>query len=122
MPFWNRKIRNETLNQEIVKKHRATRQSRLNQAAVSDRIACVIAILQDQPEWDYVLNQSAARDAAIYAANYMGFTLPYDAEETALFDYLSEHYAGRKIAVFAWGLYADQLRSEETPLLLVNTV
>lgn len=114
MPFWSRKNRRETvLNQDIVKQLKGTRQARISEAGMSDRVACVIAILQDQPEWDYALDPSSAREAAIYAANYMGFTQPHDAEETALFDYLTQHYAGRKIATFAWGLYADQLRAEE---------
>lgn len=122
MPFWNRKNRTRTLTQDVVKQLRSTRQSRVNRPMVSDRIACVIAVLQDQPEWDYAINQKAAHEAALYAANYMGFIQPYDAEEKALFDYLSAHFAGRKISTFAWGLYADQLRGDETPLLLTEKV
>ncbi len=122
MPFWSQKNRDKNLSQEIVKQQRDTRGARLNQVYVSDRVACVIAILQDQPEWDYAISKSAAREAAIYAANYSGFIQPHDAEETAIFEYLTEHYAGRKIAMFAWGLYADQLRTEENVLLLVDEI
>ena len=112
MPFWNRKNRSEPLNQDIVRQLRGTRRARINDAQVSDRVACVIAILQDQPEWDHALDHKSAHEAALYAANYMGFIQPYDEEEKSLFKYLKEHYAGRKIATFAWGLYADQLQAD----------
>jgi len=111
MPFWSRKNRADlALSQSIVKQQKATRAARAGTAGLTDRVATVIALLQDQPDWDYAINQSTARHTSLDAANFIGFHSPFDAEETSLLDYLSDHFAGRKIATFAWGLYADQLR------------
>lgn len=113
MPFWSRKNRQDlSLSQSIVKQQQATRSARGGAASLSDRIAVVIALLQDQPDWDYAISQSSARQTALDAAAFIGFQTPFGAEEKSLHDYLSEHFAGRKIATFAWGLYADQLRDE----------
>ncbi len=116
MPFWSRKSPDDrALSQSIVKQQRATRQACKGVAqtsGMSDRLATVIALLQDQPDWDYAMTQTTAREAALYAASFIGFEAPFDAEEDALLTYLSEHFAGRKIATFAWGLYADQLREQ----------
>lgn len=110
MPFWNRKNRDPHLSQSVVKQQQATRSARAGLSSVSDRVATVIALLQDQPDWDFSINQSTSRQTALDAAAFIGFHTPFDDEETSLLDYLSEHFAGRKIATFAWGLYADQLR------------
>ena len=112
MPFWSRKKTPVPLTQSREAALRATRHSRSVDIGSSDRLACVIALLQDQPEWDYALDQEAAREAAHYGAAFIGFHEPYDAEEKAIFDFLISHFAGRKISTFAWGLYADQLQAE----------
>lgn len=116
MPFWSRKSEAiAALNQNFVKQQRANRQARKGLSRdqnISSRLSAVIALLQDQPDWDYALSQESAREAAHYAAAFMGFEAPFDSEEEALLGYLSEHFAGRKIATFAWGLYADQLRDQ----------
>lgn len=114
MPFWSRKNRAaRALSQDIVRQQQATRSARMAIIGVSDRVAMVIALLQDQPHWDYAINESSARQSALDAAAYIGFQAPYDEEETAILTYLTEHFAGRKISTFAWGLYADQLRAAE---------
>lgn len=110
MPFWSRKSRDPHLSQSVVKQQQATRAARAGISGVTNRIATVIALLQDQPDWDYAINQSSARKTALEAAEFIGFMAPFDAEEDSLLNYLTEHFAGRKIATFAWGLYADQLR------------
>ncbi len=110
-----RKSKPETvLTDGIVRNLQNTRQARIAVPESSGRIACVIALLQDQPVWDYAIDKESAQNAAIYASNYMGFLKPYDAEEQQLLDYLTEHFAGRKMAMFAFGLYADLLREAES--------
>lgn len=113
MPFWNRKNPDPQLSQSVVKQQQATRSARAVPSDLSDRVATVIALLQDQPDWDYAISQSSAKTSALAAAEFIGFQSPFDDEENSLLDYLSEHFAGRKIATFAWGLYADQLRHAE---------
>ena len=113
--FRFRKGKPETvLNQGIVKYQQNTRQARIGNTDSSDHITCVIALLQDQPDWDYALDKESALNGAVYASNYMGFFKPYDSEEQNLIHYLTERFAGRKISMFAFGLYADQLRKEES--------
>lgn len=114
MPFWNRKTREDrVLSHDIIRQQRDTRSARGPVSGVSNKVAMVIALLQDQPDWDYAMTEGSAHQAAIHAAAFIGFEAPFDTEETAILDYLTAHFAGRKIATFAWGLYADQLRAAE---------
>ncbi len=71
------------------------------------RLQCVRAIVDDQPDWDYAISQDVARDNAIYAAAYYGLTQPFTANQIELIDFLSQSYAGRKICVYAWGIFTD---------------
>jgi len=80
----------------------------------TDRLASVIALLLDQPDWDYAIDKDASLKSALYAAGYMGIYQPYSREAQQLVDYLTGHFAGQKIAMFAFGLYADLLKEPES--------
>jgi len=109
--LWFKK-KNEKLSQSIVQKQMSTRGAKVMSESFSDRLSAVIGLLRDQPQWDLAIDQNSAKDNALYAAAYMGFSKPFSPEEQQLIKFLSDHFAGRKISTFAWGLYADQLQTE----------
>lgn len=112
--FWPfKKPIENALNQTIVRNQSGTRHAKALGPVRSGRIACVIAVLLDQPHWDYAINQQSALENAIYTASFAGYIKPFDQEEEELIRFLSTRFAGRKIATFAWGLYSDLLREEE---------
>ena len=112
--FWPfRKQTEKALNQTIVRHQSETRHAKALGPVGSDRVACVIAVLLDQPFWDYAIDQTSALENAIYTASFAGFMQPFDREEEELIAFLSKRFAGKKIATFAWGLYTDILREQE---------
>ena len=110
---WFKKA-NPALTQDIVRYQQATRHARAGTLGGSDRLSCVFALVLDQPEWDYARDRQSAESAATEAAEFIGFIAPFDKEEKAIMDFLVGRFAGRKIATFAWSIYADQLRDAET--------
>ena len=72
-----------------------------------DRAQCVIAIVQDQPDWDYSLDNRSAEDNSFYGASFFAYRTPYTPEQEKLHNYLVKNLAGRRIATYAWGVYAD---------------
>ncbi len=112
--FWPfRRQTENALNQTIVRNQSETRHAKALGPVGSDRIACVIAVLLDQPYWDYAIDQQSALENAVFTASFAGFMQPFDHEEEELIKFLSTRFAGRKISTFAWGLYTDLLREQE---------
>jgi hypothetical protein len=71
------------------------------------RAVVVMAIVDDQPDWDYALNNEKSLEYVHAAAAYFGITEPFSREQKALRDFLVSNLAGRKIAMYAWGVYVD---------------
>ncbi len=71
------------------------------------RVLCAIAIVEDQPDWDFALDSEKSFDAVIKAASFYGYNAPFTPEQKVLRDFLVKNIAGRKIAMYAWGVYAD---------------
>ena len=79
----------------------------------SSPIACVISLLLDQPEWDYAIDQESAFENALFAAARFGIKRPFNDDQKELFGFLESNFAGQQMAVYAWGLYADQISADE---------
>lgn len=71
------------------------------------RIKLVQSIVDDQPDWDYALDSEKSFYAVMDAAEQFGFIEPFTKEQKLLRDFLIRNIAGRKISMYAWGVYAD---------------
>lgn len=106
--LFRRRARKVSLQDKLVKAQKG-RLSPLPDAQMSadDRASCIIAIVQDQPDWDYAMDNHKASENAIYAAAYYGIVGPFSDEQTKLHQFLIDNLAGRQIAIYAWGVYKD---------------
>ena len=118
--FWRRR-RQIILTNDIVQGRRRrvaplpdARMSKLKRAVV------VIAIVDDQPDWDYALNNEKSLEYVDAAAAYFGITEPFNREQKALRDFLVTNLAGQKIAMYAWGVYVDICGDEDTSILTLT--
>lgn len=119
MAFWNKKaqqpIKPETskvLEHSIVHMQDTTRHTKAFGMSPDSGVTCVIALLLDQPEWDYAIDQESAFENALFAAAKFGIKRPFDEDQKELFAFLEARFAGQQIANFAWGLYTDQTQSD----------
>ena len=105
--LWRRRPR-VSLSNDIVQGRRQ-RVASFPDARLSNvkRAMVVIAIVDDQPDWDYALNNEKSLDYVHAAAAYFGITEPFSREQKALRDFLVSNLAGRKISMYAWGVYVD---------------
>lgn len=113
--FWKRK--KVHLNHDVVE-NRRRRVSPMADTRMSKhaRISCVTAIIDDQPDWDYALDSEKALENAMEAAAYFGYRDPLNPEQKALCNFLVKNFAGQKISMYAWGVYADICGPKEAPL------
>jgi len=119
MAFWNRKdVEFEGVGAVIALEHgtvnmqRGTRHSKAFDLNSDSAVSNVISLLLDQPEWDYAIDQESAFENALFAAANFGVKRPFSDEQKDLFGFLENRFAGKKMAVFAWGLYADHLKEQ----------
>ncbi len=85
------------------------------------RANCVIAIVEDQPDWDFALDNEKALDNALGAAIYYGYERPFTPEQQALCDFLVNSLGGQKITMYAWGVYADICGSPAGTMLVLGS-
>lgn len=67
--------------------------------------------IEDQSEWDITLDIKVACIANLEAAALFGFGPVFSPEQNALFDLLLKLQAGPHIMTYAWGVYADLLKT-----------
>ena len=84
------------------------------------RAVVVMAIVDDQPDWDYALNNKTSLQYVHAAAAYFGITEPFSQEQKALRDFLVANLAGRKIAMYAWGVYVDICGDQNEDILTLT--
>lgn len=106
--FFRRKRAKLSLSQELVKVRRERVPPQPDKImSIEAKSKCVIAIVDDQPDWDYSLDENYARENAISGAAYYNIAQPFSPDEQSLFEFLIRSLAGRKIAIYAWGVYVD---------------
>ena len=108
LKFFRRKRRKVSLNNDHVqqRRQRIVPQPDMRMSKYS-RIRSVTAIVDDQPDWDYALDSEKSFYAVMEAAGYFGYAENMTKEQKLLRDFLIQNIAGRKISMYAWGVYAD---------------
>ncbi|MGJ8564903.1 MAG: hypothetical protein ACSHXY_15290 [Alphaproteobacteria bacterium] len=76
-------------------------------------IDAIRAEIESQEQWDYVASASRALHCQITAAQKFGFFPPYTKEQKFLANLLRSKAAGQNISTYAWGLYADTLKTAQ---------
>lgn len=106
--FLRRRRRKVALNDDHVqqRRQRIVPQPDIRMSKHS-RVRSVIAIVDDQPDWDYALDSEKSFYAVMDAMAHFGYEEPLSKEHKLLRDFLIQNIAGRKIAMYAWGVYAD---------------
>jgi len=114
--LFKKKRPNKPLERSFIRHQQDTRRSRAIDLTESGELSSIFAEALDQPGWDYAIDSKSALENAHYSAAFMGFQKPFSKEELALIDFLVDNFAGKKIATFVCGLYADQLETQnQTP-------
>lgn len=118
--FWRRR-QTISLSNEIVQGRRA-RVAPLPDARMSKvkRAVVVMAIVDDQPDWDYALTNKKSMEYVDEAAAYFGITEPFNREQKALRNFLVDNLAGRKISMYAWGVYVDICGEQKSDILVLG--
>jgi hypothetical protein len=68
-------------------------------------------LIQGQSDWDYCYDTDNLIDNNLEAAKRFGFEPNLGLEEVALSDMIKKLKAGPHIMTYAWGLYADIIKS-----------
>lgn len=69
-------------------------------------------LIEDQSLWDYCHDTETLTENNLQAAQRYGFAPSFTDEESALCEVLYFLKAGPHIMTYAWGLYADIIKSE----------
>ncbi len=75
------------------------------------RVDEVRFLIEDQSDWDFYYDAAESAAGCASAASHFGFSWPYSQEENALCSMLSKLHAGPHIITYAWGLYADLIKT-----------
>ncbi len=118
--LWKRR-RKVYLSDDLVQ-HRRQRVTVQPDARMSKnaRVRCVTAIVDDQPDWDYALDTEKSLQTIMTAAAHYGYQDPLTKEQKILRDFLLKNIAGRKISMYAWGVYADICGDLQNDVLLLE--
>lgn len=77
-----------------------------------DRVNRVRFLIEGQKEWDYCYSRNMQKLNNFKSAEQFGYGPRFTEEEAALGQMLIKLNAGPHIMTYAWGLYADVIKSE----------
>ncbi len=73
------------------------------------RVNAVIASVEASSDWDIASSASNTYLYQLLATQNVGIFEPFNAEQTALNDYLAKRRAGKRLCDYAWRLFAQSL-------------
>ncbi len=73
------------------------------------RVDAVIASVEQTQDWGTATSPANAYLYQLLATQNIGIFEPFNAEQTALNDYLAERRAGKRLCDYAWRLFAQSL-------------